>query len=73
MTLTGADANFLLHIASGRAPTGVPVPYDEKDEATATHLERLGLVERHHIGTTGRGAFFTQSGAMVFASILKSL
>lgn len=72
MALTGEDASFLLHIASGRAPTGVPVPYDEKDEATATHLERLGLVERHHIGTK-RGAFFTQSGAVVFASILKSL
>lgn len=72
MTLTGKAANFLLHIASGRAPTGVPVPYDEKDDAIATHLERLGLVERHYIGTK-RGAFFTQSGAVIFASILKSL
>lgn len=29
MMLTGKHANFLLHIAAGRAPTGVPVPYDK--------------------------------------------
>lgn len=70
MMLTGEHANFLLHIASGRAPTGVPVPYDAKDEAAATYLERFGLIERHHIGTGKHGACFTTAGAAVFASIL---
>lgn len=74
MMLTGKHANFLLHIASGRAPTGVPVPYDNDDESTAEYLERFGLIERHYIGSgTKRGAFFTPAGAEVFASILNSL
>lgn len=71
--LTGAHANFLLHIASGRAPTGVPVPYDSKDDATAVYLEKFGLIERHHVGAEKIGAFFTPAGAKVFASILNSL
>jgi len=66
MLLTGAQANFMLHIASGRAPTGVPVPYDKNDDAIAESLERFGLIERHH-------ACFTSAGAMVFDEILDSM
>jgi hypothetical protein len=73
MLLTGAQANFMLHIASGRAPTGVPVPYDKKDDAVAESLERFGLIERHHVGSDKIGAFFTPAGATVFGSILDSM
>lgn len=73
MMLTGQHANFLLHIASGRAPTGVPVPYDAAEESAAEYLEKFGLIERHYIGNgTKRGACFTPSGAEVFASILNA-
>lgn len=70
MTLTGEHANFLLHIASGRAPTGVPVPYDKLQEGAAIYCERLGLVERHHVGSNKEGACFTLAGAAVFAALL---
>jgi hypothetical protein len=70
MLLTGSQANFMLHIASGRAPTGVPVPYDKSNEADAVYLEKFGLIERHHVGSDKVGAFFTEAGARVFAEIL---
>jgi len=73
MLLTGAQANFMLHIASGRAPTGVPVPYDKNDDAIAESLERFGLIERHHVGADKIGACFTSAGAMVFDEILDSM
>lgn len=73
MTLTGSQAMFLVHIASGFAPTGVPVPYDKSQEADAKALEKLGLIERHHVGTDKVGAFFTPAGALAFGSILNSV
>lgn len=73
MKLTGAHANFLLHIASGRTPTGVPVPYDKAQEVDAFQLELLGLVERHHVGADKRGACLTPAGAEAFAAILKTM
>jgi hypothetical protein len=73
MLLTGKHANFLLHIASGRAPTGVPVPYDKSQDDEAIYLEKFGLIERHHVGTDKFGACFTKAGATVFASILDSM
>ena len=73
MTLTESQANFLLHIASGRVPVGVPVPYGKAHEADAVALEKMGLVERHHVAADKGGACFTAKGAQAFAAILQSV
>lgn len=70
MILPAKHANFMLSIAMGRAPTGVPVPYDKDEDDVAVYLEKFGLIERHHVGNDKVGACFTKAGAEVFAAIL---
>lgn len=72
MTLTGAQANFLLDIASAQELPMIPVRYARDRDADATVLERCGLVERHYIGGH-YGAFVTEQGFAVLDALSKTL
>lgn len=61
-TMTGKSAMFLLEIAMGRLPDGVPTPYPDVLDDLAAQLERQGLLARHWVGDKRRGALLTKDG-----------
>lgn len=65
MTLTGAQANFLLDIAMATVAAGVPVPYPKSKDAVAKQCEKAGLVERHYVTATRFGAILTDNSQSV--------
>lgn len=68
MTLSGAEANFILDIAMSGLPDGVPMPYLKPQDDMAASLEKRGLVERHHLGARGGlGVLLTAQGRDVVA------